>query len=127
MEFILDENVSKKVHIELSSHGYTCKSIREFIPAGSDDMLVAKVAENRNAILVSHDGDFKAISPKIPDGQKTRFRKLSRIHLNCKEFDAQKRVKAAISLISHEYEIALKANDPRMHLVIGASYLKSSR
>ena len=101
--------------------------LRDILPPDSPDPLVARTSEEEGAVLVSCDGDFRRIASKIPKGERTRFRKLSRIHLQCQGPQAIHRIKAAMSFIEAEYELAQKSNDPRMHLVISKGYLKTDR
>ena len=124
---MLDENIANSVSLVFTRHGYECEFIRDLIPPGSVDPLVAFVAEDTNAILVSHDGDFQKIAPRIPDGQKKRFRSLSRIHLHCSEPAAAGRLESAISLIESEFSLAQSKRDPRMHIILGTTYIKTSR
>jgi len=61
MKFMLDENVTDRVRVLLEKSGFEVGFIRDIIPTGSPDPLVAFVSENKSAILVSHDGDFRKI------------------------------------------------------------------
>ena len=127
MKFILDENIPNSVRIKVGSLGADVEFIRDLIPEGSVDPLVAFVAENNSAILLSFDGDFQSIAPRIPNGQKSRFKRLSRIWLRCNEYQAAIRVEAAWDFIRNEFDIACNAADSRMHLTIGKSYIRSER
>lgn len=127
MQFILDENVPKSVQTQLVKLGYKCSFSREFIPLGSVDQLVAFLSEQKGCILVSFDGDFKKVAPKIPKGQRKRFRKLSRIQLHCTEFQAAERLNRAIGLIENEYIIAQNSSDQRMIVEVGKSFIKTMR
>lgn len=125
MLFILDENVPVDVADMLVQHGHEARFIRNYIPPGSPDPLVATVAQEVDAVLISFDGDFQSISPRIPKGQRQRFRKLSRIWLRCSEPQAARRLLVALSLVMSEYELA-KPNSP-MRMWIGASYIRTDR
>jgi predicted nuclease of predicted toxin-antitoxin system len=127
MRFILDENVAASVARMLSEHGFEVANIKELIPEGSVDQLVAFVAEDSHAVLVTSDGDFKKIAPRIPDGQRKRFRELSRIWLRCNEYQAAERIAKAMSFIQSEFSIAQESRDCRMILCIGQSYIRSER
>lgn len=127
MRFMLDENVARSVQNQLIKMGHDAQYIRDIIPQGSADPLVAFVSEDYEAVLISHDGDFKTISPRIPDGQRKRFRSLSRIHLQCAEYQASQRLEKAISLISHEFDIAQNSHDKRMMIVLSTAFIKSVR
>jgi hypothetical protein len=86
-----------------------------------------RLAEDQRAVLITTDGDFKRIAPRIPDGQKTRFRKLSRIWLRCREYHSADRLEKAFSFIEAEFEISQKGRDKRMILQIGHEYIRSDR
>lgn len=127
MRFMLDENVPNSASRLLSGRGYEVQYIRDLIPEGSVDPLVAFVAEDKAAVLVSHDGDFQRIAPRIPDGQKRRFKYLSRIWLRCNEYQSAQRLEKAMSFIEGEFEIAQESPDGRMLLWISNSYIRSER
>jgi predicted nuclease of predicted toxin-antitoxin system len=125
MLFILDENVPVGVADMLVQHGHDAQFIRDYVPPGSPDPLVATVAQELDAVLLSFDGDFEVISPRIPKGQRQRFRKLSRIWMRCAEPQAARRLQVALSLVMSEYELS-KPNAP-MRMWIGASYIRTDR
>ena len=127
MDFVLDENVPDSVRRMLIAQGHAARSVREYLVEGSADPLVAAVAEEIGAILVSIDGDFRKIAPRIPVGSRARFRRLSRIALQCSEPQAAKRMQEAMTLIEHEWAIAQKSRDKRMHIVIGNSVIRTHR
>ena len=127
MYFMLDENVPASVAEVLKKLGHKAEFLREYIATGSPDPVVATVSQEFNAVLISTDGDFKKIAPRIPDGQKTRFKKLSRVHLRCGGRQAAQRLEKAMSFIEAEFEIANNSTDRRMLLEIGKSYIKSNR
>lgn len=127
MRFMFDENVPMSAKRFLETTGYQVEFIRDLIPEGSVDPLVAFVAEDQAAILVTFDGDFQSISPRIPHGQKTRFRRLSRIWLKCNEPQCAQRLEKAFRLISSEFEIAQRSRDNRMQIQIGNSFIRTER
>ena len=127
MHFMLDENVPASVAQMLERNGHAVEWIREHVPSGSPDPLVATVSEELDAILVSFDGDFQKISPRVPDGQKRRFRRLSRIWLKCGEPQAAARLEAALGFIQAEFDHAARGAAGRMILQIGKSYLRTDR
>jgi predicted nuclease of predicted toxin-antitoxin system len=101
--------------------------LRDHLPTDTPDPIVAKVAQESDAILVSHDGDFKKIAPRIPNGSKARFRSLSRIHLQCENVAAATRLAAAISLVEFEWTLAQARPDKRIHITVQANLIKTSR
>jgi predicted nuclease of predicted toxin-antitoxin system len=88
--------------------------------------LVAAVAEMNEAVLVSLDSDFGTLAPRAGLG-RTRFRRLSRIALKCSEPQAVGRIKAALSLIEHEWEFARSSKDGRMIIEIHNSVIRTIR
>ena len=90
----------------LVQHGHEAVFIRDYVPPGWPDPLVATVAQELDAVLVSFDGDFQLIAPRIPKGHRQRFQKLSRIWLRRSEPQAAKRLEVALSLVVSEYGLA---------------------
>ncbi|OEC94397.1 DUF5615 family PIN-like protein [Rhizobium sp. YK2] len=114
MRFLLDENVAKSVCDMLIENGHEAEFVRDLLPAGSADQLVAALAEAQRSILVSHDKDFRSIAPRIPDGQRAKFRSLSMLRLMCPEFAAAGRVKHCLPFIELEFAESAKRHDTRM-------------
>lgn len=108
MRFYLDENVSSRVHEVLKNSGHEVLWTRDITTAGAADEVVAATAEEANAVLVSHDKDFRRIAPNIPDGQRQRFRRLSMIRLECQKPRAADRVSTVLSLIEFELNEAAR-------------------
>ncbi len=127
MRLLLDHNVPDSVADVFRQHGHIVQLVRDILPIDSPDPLVATVSEEDGSILVSCDRDFKVIAPRIPKGMRARFRKLSRISLDCNEPQAAQRVQAAMSLIEAEYEIAQHSHDKRMFIVIQNTGIKTHR
>src|SRR6185437_2860759 len=125
MYFMLDENVPADVARMLTERGHTAEFIRDYVPPGSPDPVVATVTQELEAILLSFDGDFEVISPRIPHGQRRRFRKLSRIWMRCGEPQAAKRLRAVMDFVASEYAVITPTTPIR--LTIGAGYLKTAR
>lgn len=101
--------------------------LRERIAPDSPDPLVAAVSEMNGAVLVSLDSDFRSLAPRIPKGQRQRFRKLSRIGLRCKAPRCAQRLTMALSLIEHEWAVAQVSADKRMIVDVGETYVRSIR
>lgn len=111
----------------MEARGHIVLRLRDVLPTDSPDPLVAKVAQDNEAILISHDGDFDTIAPRIPVGQKARFRKLSRIHLRCENAKAAERLAAAITLVEFEFAVADTRPDKRVHIVVQTNLIKTLR
>ena len=127
MHVLLDENVPVSVATTLEHHGHEVTSVRDIVPAGSPDPLVATVSEAIDAVLISFDGDFQKIAPRIPQGMRRRFRKLSRGWLRCSEPQAAHRVEGAIALIESEFKLARNRSDKRMMIWLSDSYIRTER
>jgi hypothetical protein len=127
MHFLLDENVPQDVADMLVAQGHKGEYIRDYVPPGAPDPLVATVSEELKAILVSFDGDFQSIAPRVPQGERARFRKLSRIYMLCGEPQAAQRLEKSLTLVEAEHALAQTRSDSRMHLWISKSYIKTYR
>lgn len=127
MRFVLDENVPVSVRDVLQAHGHSVDLIVDHVARGEKDPVVASVSERLQAVLISFDGDFEKIAPRIPEGNRRRFRKLSRIWFLCKEWTAALRLEKAMSLVETEYRIATSSPDKRMLIWISENYIKTHR
>jgi predicted nuclease of predicted toxin-antitoxin system len=127
MYFLLDEQVPRAVAELLERLGHEVVWIRNLSPQGSPDPLVATVSEELGAILISFDGDFEKIAPRIPKGHRARFRKLSRIWMRCSEPQAAARLESGIKLIECEYALAQLRSDKRMMMSFGTSFIRTDR
>jgi predicted nuclease of predicted toxin-antitoxin system len=127
VKFFADHCVAESVCKFLEGRGHEVIRLRDVLPTDSPDPLVAKVAQDNDAVLLSHDGDFNAIASRVPVGAKSRFRKLSRVHLGCENVHTGKRIAEAIELIEFEYEGAKKRKEKRLHIVIQKAGIKTNR
>jgi predicted nuclease of predicted toxin-antitoxin system len=127
MRFMLDENVPVDMAEMLIQHGHGAEFIRDYVPPGSADVIVATVSEQQNCVLVSFDGDFEAIAPRVPLGHRARFRKLSRIWMRCDEPDGASRLKGALDLLVSEFALAQARADKRLWFWVGREYLRTHR
>lgn len=127
MDFVLDENVPANLGAFLRRHGHDCIDISGSVMAGSPDILVAAVADENGAILISFDKDMKAIAARVPDTSRRRFKKLGRIYLRCDGHSLVKRIESCFDFIEFEFRVAQERRDKRMFLTIGKSYIRSDR
>lgn len=126
MHFLLDQNVAKSVADMLVRIGHTAEFSRALIPHDSDDPLVAVAAQELGAILVSHDNDFKSIAPRVVRGQRNRFRKLSRIALQCPEHMAAERLRELMPVIEHLVQLAGQKPDKRVIIFIQQNTIRTA-
>ena len=122
----MDENVPVSVANTLQDQGHDVTFVGNVAPAGSPDPIVATIGEEMQAVLVSLDGDFEKIAPRVSIG-RSRFRRLSRVWLRCNEAQAARRMEGALSLIEFEYDLAQSRQDRRMIIWLGNSYIRSER
>lgn len=127
IRFFVDHCVPDSVGRLLRDAGYEVILLRERIAQDSPDPLVAAVSEMSGAVLVSLDSDFNRLAPRVPIGQRRRFRKLSCIGLRCKAPRCAQRLSVCLSLIEHEWMVAQSSSDQRMILDIGVTYIRSVR
>lgn len=80
--FFLDHTVAASVGRELRQAGHEVVLLTDVLPQDAKDRLVAAVAEQQGAVLVSHDRDFRRLGPRIGIG-RSQYRKLSRVALTC--------------------------------------------
>lgn len=97
------------------------------MPQGTADPIVAKVSEELGAILLTDDADFKTIAARRPKGQRRRFKSLSRVQMGGKPSLAISRLKAAMTLIEFEYEVAKKNRDKRMIVQVKPTLIQTLR
>lgn len=127
MRLLFDQNVPDSVATVFESRGHVVLRLRDITAPDAPDEVVATISEVEGAVLVSADRDFRTIASRIPNGQKKRFRRLSRITLSCKAPQSVTRVEVAIEMIEHEFQLAKTRKDSRMILEIGSSYLRTVR
>jgi predicted nuclease of predicted toxin-antitoxin system len=100
--------------------------LRERLAKDAPDPLVAAFSEMSGAVLVSFDHHFDALAPRAQVGRR-RFAKLSRIGLKCTEPQAAFRIKTALSLIEHEWQLAQTRPDKRMIIEIITTAIRTVR
>ncbi len=125
--FLADECVAESACKFLEERGHEVIRAKDTVPEGTEDPIVAKVAEDLAAILLTDDADFRTIIARRPDGQRRRFRKLSRVHLACKHSQAINRLAAAIALIEFEFELAQTRTDKRIIIDVKPTMIRTMR
>jgi predicted nuclease of predicted toxin-antitoxin system len=126
IKFFVDHCVPDSVGRALADAGHEVILLRQQLAPDSPDPLVAAVSEMNDAVLVSLDTDFKTLAPRAGVGRQ-RFRRLSRIGIRCSEHQAAGRIKVALSLIEHEWDVAQNSADKRMIVEIGPSAIRTIR
>lgn len=126
MRFLLDQNVPDSVGEALEELGHEVILARDVFLDRTPDQIVATVAENMDAILVSNDYDYRTIAPRIPIG-RSRFQRLSRVHLRCSEPQAANRIRDAMSFLEFEFGLAQNSHDRRMIVEIRDRVIRTIR
>jgi predicted nuclease of predicted toxin-antitoxin system len=127
LRLLLDHNVPDSVAQVFRERGHIVQLVRDILPTDSPDQLIATVGEEDGSILVTCDRDFRLMAPRIRRGARSRFQRLSRISLECREPQAAQRIRVALSLIEAEYEIAQNSPDGQMFIVVQGHGIKTHR
>lgn len=127
MLFYLDENVPARVQAVLEAAGHEVTWTRDLTGEGAPDVVVAAVSQENDATLISHDKDFKKIAPRIPDGQKQRFRSLSIVRLACGKPQSAERVAKVLRYIEFDYDQRAAFPDQRSIIEVKKANITISR
>ena len=93
--------------------GHEVIYLQQTMATGSPDQLVCAAAEANNAILVALEADMKQLASRHGVGRR-RYQRLSLIKLSCRETRAAETMKAALSLIEHEWAFSEGSSDRRL-------------
>lgn len=124
MVLLIDENVPNSVVEFFKKRGHEVHLVRERLPAGTPDPVVAVIGDRLSAIVVSWDRDFQRLVSRIPYGNRTRFRHLGRISFKCNETQGRKLLERWITFIELHYEQCQTEPDFRMIVEIQRSAVK---
>lgn len=125
--FILDANVAVAVGEFLEIRGHRVFFVVRSLVAGTDDEIIALLGEASQAVIVTHDRDFKRIVQRVPEGSRQQFRTLGRISLTCREPQARRRIEALIESIEFEYEQAQRSSHKRLIMQISETTFMVTR
>jgi predicted nuclease of predicted toxin-antitoxin system len=126
MRLLIDENVPKSVADFFAERGHDVQYVRDVLPAGTPDPVVAKIGDRLSAIVVTWDRDFENLIKRVPEGNKNAFRRLGRISFKCGEPRGRLLLARWIQMIELNYEQALMEKDFRMIVQIQESGVKFS-
>lgn len=124
MLLLVDENVPKSVADFFASRGHDVHFVRELFPAGTPDQVIATIGDRLSAIVVTWDRDFDSLVRRIPEGNRSRFRRLGRISFRCNEVKGRPLLERWIGHIEFHYESALQQEDFRIIVQIQESGFK---
>jgi predicted nuclease of predicted toxin-antitoxin system len=120
LRLFLDEGVPDSVGHAFLEAGHEVHFLNRTLARGSSDQLVCAIADINNAILVALDGDMRRIAQGHGVGSG-RYLRLGLIKLSCFEPDAPVRVRAAMSLIEHEWMFTEGAEGRRISSISGTA------
>jgi predicted nuclease of predicted toxin-antitoxin system len=126
LRLFLDEGVPDSVGHAFLEAGHEVHFLNRTLARGSSDQLVCAIADINNAILVALDGDMRRIAQGHGVGSG-RYLRLGLIKLSCFEPDAPVRVRAAMSLIEHEWMFTEGAEGRRIFVDIGNGVIRTHR
>lgn len=126
LRLFLDEGVPDSVGHAFLEAGHQVAFLNRTLARGSSDHLVCAIADINEAILVALDGDMKRIAQGHGVGRR-KFLTLGLIKLSCFEPDASARVRAAMSLIEHEWIQSEGAVGRRIFIEISDKVIRSFR
>ncbi|WP_354202369.1 DUF5615 family PIN-like protein [Bradyrhizobium sp. JR4.1] len=126
LRLFLDEGVPDSVGHALLEAGHEVHFLNRSLARGSSDQLVCAIADINNATLVALDGDMRRIAQGHGVGSG-RYLRLGLIKLSCFEPDAAARVRAAMSLIEHEWMFTDGQDGRRIFVEIGDRVIRSHR
>lgn len=124
MLLLIDENVPDSVARFLVERGHDVRYVRDLFPAGIPDPVIATVGDRLSAIVVTWDRDFESLVRRIPEGNRSRFRRLGRISFKCNEVRGKELLERWIDMIEFHYEHASQRSDIRMIVQIQESGVK---
>jgi predicted nuclease of predicted toxin-antitoxin system len=124
MLLLIDENVPKSVADFFADRGHEVLYVRDVLAAGAPDPVVAKIGDRLSAIVVTWDKDFDRLVKRVPEGQRSAFRRLGRISFRCREPHGRSQLERHIDIIEFHYTRALLLRDFRMIVQIQENAIK---
>lgn len=124
MSLLIDENVPASVAEFFAARGHAVKFVRDILPAGTPDPVVATIGDKLSAIVVTWDRDFDKLVSRVPSGNRTAFRRLGRISFRCNEVEGKRLLEKWIDMIEFHYKRSLSDSDFRMIVQIQPSGFK---
>ena len=118
MKLLVDENVPNSVTKFLIERGHDVTLVRDALPPGTPDPVVAAVGDRESAIVVSWDRDFETLVKRVAHGSRTKFRNLGRISFECRENNGRARLEMEIEMIEMHYARCRRNSDFRMFVEI---------
>lgn len=124
----MDENVPESVAQFFRDRGHQVVHVRDVLPRGTADSIVAVAGDVMQAILVTWDKDYRALLKRAAEvGQKSRFQRLSRISFNCPEPMGRQRLEQLMPSIEFEWQQCQLSSDRRLLILISQQSFRVER
>jgi predicted nuclease of predicted toxin-antitoxin system len=124
MRLLIDENVPASVADVFRIRGHHVEFVRDVLPCGTQDPIVARIGDRLSAIVVTWDRDFDQLVRRVPEGNKAAFRRLGRITFSCSEVEGARLLESWIDHIELHYTKAQTNPDVRMIVQIQGQAIK---
>lgn len=118
MQLLIDENVPQSVADFFAERGHDVKYVRDLFPTGTPDPVIAAIGDRLSAVVVTWDQDFSALVRRVPEGNRTAFRRLGRITFRCNEANGRRLLEKWIEAVELHYRLASSHFDLRMMVEI---------
>jgi predicted nuclease of predicted toxin-antitoxin system len=125
MLLLVDENVPNSVAEFFASRGHEVRYVRDVLPAGTPDPVIAAVGDRIGAVVVTWDKDFDKLVSRVPEGNKNAFRRLGRISFRCDYAKGRALAEKWIEHIEFHYRRACEDSDIRMICQVQESGFKA--
>ena len=124
IRFLTDVCVPDSVAEMLGQLGYAAQPTKMLQDEDSEDPLVAALADQLGAVLISHDRDMKRLIARRPNLQKRQYRNAHLIKCDCKQWRIEERLQTSMPLIIREFELRKQMKDPRMIVYIETNFVR---
>ena len=124
MLLLIDENVPDSVARVFVERGHDVRFVRDLFPSGTPDPVIATLGDRIGAVIVTWDRDFESLVRRIPQGNRSRFRRLGRISFRCNELRGVQLAEKWIGQIELLHTLAQQSLDFRMIVEITETAVK---
>ncbi len=128
MRLLVDVNVPEAVTRLFHDRGHEVLLVRDLFMPDVEDPIIAKTADELQAIVVTWDKDFKHLISRASEGTRQRFRRAGRISfVNCRYRIGMDRALEFVEWIEFEYAQVQKRHDKRLIVTIKKDQLVLER
>ena len=122
MRLLIDECCPKSTADAFAERGHEVIDVRSVVMPGTPDAVVARVADDLNAIVVTWNiKDFSRLAGRARLSTGQRLRNLGYIAFKCREVLGAQRVRELAELIEFEFEQNQRRPDRRMVIRISTT------